>query len=96
MVSFSFFRSALKSFALRVLDVDETRLPVHQLQLLEDFKRNWSLSAPSRLQDFIAYLSQKHLVDSITVAAPDGTLLAASNGHGLKDLRLGRELFRFV
>jgi hypothetical protein len=90
-------RAALKKFAVKVLDVDETILPQNQIDMLNDFKKKFEFKkTPSTMDDFIDQLSKKHMIDSISVATQDGSLITTSNGKGETESILGTSLFNYV
>ncbi len=90
-------RNALKKFAVKILDVDDTSLPKNHLALLNDFKKKFEFnSTPKNINEFLDLLRKKHLVDSISVASTDGSLISSSNGHGLTESLTGSALFNYL
>ncbi|MBN2127725.1 MAG: hypothetical protein JW703_05060 [Candidatus Diapherotrites archaeon] len=90
-------RNALKKFAVKVLDVDETSVPRNHLDLLNDFKKKFEFDeVPHNIEEFLDMLRKKHLVDSISVASTDGSLISSSNGNGLSESLTGSALFNYL
>ncbi|MFH1588932.1 MAG: hypothetical protein ABIA76_06370 [Candidatus Diapherotrites archaeon] len=91
------FRNALKSFAVKVLDVDDTSLPQDHLDILNDFRKKFNFNyIPKDLDEFLDLLKKKHLVDSISVSNLNGKLITSTNGNGLSESLTGSALFNFI
>jgi hypothetical protein len=90
-------RNMLKKLAVKVLDVDDTSMPKNHLDLLTDFKKKFYFNeTPGNMDEFLNLLKKKHLVDSISIASTDGSLISSSNGHGLTESLTGSALFNYL
>ncbi len=87
----------LKSIAQILLDLDDTSFPKEQFELLRDMSGNhkFDLSVED-LKDLVKILKKKHMVDSITVATQNGSMLVSSNGQGVKQALIGSALFNYI
>lgn len=92
----SFFSKTVMRVASLILDLDDTQQPVEQIAALNDFltRHKFELETDN-LDDFLAMLKKKHLVDSITVSK-SGELLASSSGNGVSDSFASVALLEFV
>ncbi|MEM4257177.1 MAG: hypothetical protein QXD98_02340 [Candidatus Diapherotrites archaeon] len=90
-------RIVLKKFAEKVLDVDDTSKPEHQLLLLKDYSENFKFSEkPSDMKGFLNLLKKKHLVDDIVVSTLSGNSLVSLNGDSFSQAISGAALFNYV
>jgi len=72
-------------------------MPKNHLDLLNDFKKKFYFNeTPNNMDEFLELLKKKHLVDSISIASTDGSLIYSSNGHGLTESLTGSALFNYL
>ena len=91
------FSGIFKSFAYKVLDVDDTVVPQEQLDAMRDFLSRYKFNLKSKdLETLLKELQRKHLVDSVVVTRRDGTLVASSSGNGMREAITGTALFNYV
>lgn len=73
----------LKKFASKLLGLDDTYLPISQIEALADFLGKQKFDVASDNLDLaLLDLKRKHLVDSVLVANNDGSLIASSESNG--------------
>lgn len=87
----------LKKIAEKVLDVDDTSKPEHQLLLLQDYSENFKFQEkPSDIKGFLTLLKKKHLVDDIVISTLSGNALASLNGESFSQAISGAALYNYV
>ena len=87
----------LKSFASKLLAVDNTSQSKEQVRLLKDVLSKYRFEVDA--EDFSSLLSslkKKHLVDSVIITKRDGTVIASSEQNGLKTAITGTALYNYV
>ncbi|MFH1255726.1 MAG: hypothetical protein V1494_00395 [Candidatus Diapherotrites archaeon] len=90
-------RMALKRFAEKVLDIDDTQVPEQQVKILFDTLARKSFETNAKeLGKLVKQLQKKHLVDSICIASRNGSLIVSSNGSGLNEALTGSALFNYI
>jgi len=92
----SIVSKTITRIASLVLDLDDTRQPLEQLAVLNDFlaKHDFTLETGT-MEKFLHTLKKKHLVDSITIAN-SGEVLASSGGNGIGEGMASTALFDFI
>lgn len=89
--------TAVKRLASKVLDLDDTQLPVEQYRILSDFlSKHRFKSEFENLKQLVRELRKKHLVDSIVVSNSNGSLLVSTDGSSLKEAVVGSALFSYI
>jgi len=91
-------KNLLRSFAAKVLDLDDTVKPMAHLRLFEDYldKHNFDTDT-SDLNEFLEVLKKKHLVDEILVSTTNGgTIVSSTNGDSVSKSVTGAALFNYV
>lgn len=91
-------RIALRNFAQKVLDIDDTKLPEGQIRLLKDHmaRHRQEMDAQANLREMVSFLKRKHLVDSICVSEADGSTVISSNGNDLSEAVTATALFNYI
>ncbi len=90
-------RIALKNFAEKVLDIDNTSIPKNQMDALNDYMLRFNFNTnTSDLNKLVGILRKKHLVDSICVSNSNGSLIVSSNGTDLNQALTGTALFNYI
>lgn len=89
---------ALRNFAHKLLDIDDTKLPEGQIRLLKDHmaRHRQQMKETATLKDMVSLLKRKHLVDSICVSKPDGSTVISSNGSDLSEAVTATALFNYI
>jgi hypothetical protein len=94
---FSKARLALKDFSEKLLDIDNTRVPIDQMNALYDYLTKYKHSTETEdIKELMIFLRKKHLVDSICVAETNGSIIASSNGDSLNEAVTGAALYNYV
>jgi hypothetical protein len=89
--------NALRGFAQTVLDRDDTRVNAEHLVALNDLLSKHATGAiPADLQDLVRHLAKKHVVDSISISQPNGSLLASSQSNGASEVITASALINYV
>ncbi len=84
-------------FASKILDLDDTSVPVEQFKIISDlFSRNHFSFSSKNFKEIMQVLKKKHVVDSIIVAKKDGNIVASSENNGFHDAIMGTALFNYV
>jgi hypothetical protein len=87
----------IKSFARKVLDVDDTHLPREQYAFFTDCTKRLKHDPNAKdIKALLYWLLEKHFIESITVATKNGSLLVSSNGNGAKEAMQGTALFNYI
>ena len=91
------FKKFSRFFASKILDLDDTAVPVEQFRIISDlFSRHHFSFASKNFKEIMQTLKKKHVVDSIIVAKKDGNIVASSEGNGFHDAIMGTALFNYV
>jgi len=91
-VVFGFFRS----FANRVLDIDDTSKPQAQVDFLHDFLSKHNYVYSNDFEENLNILKKKHLVDSFLVTSMDGSVVVSSDGNGVNEGLIGTAMFSYI
>jgi hypothetical protein len=88
----------LKDFALRVLALDDTELPKEQFDFIRDCSQKMMRFEiqPDELKDLMKFVQAKHAVDAILVTNENGSTLASSDGHSVKQALNKTALFNYI
>ncbi|HLC79323.1 MAG TPA: hypothetical protein VJG83_02725 [archaeon] len=90
-------RKFLKRIAEKVLDIDETSVPVSHMRLFEDYVGRLQFDTKTDdVKEFLGILKKKHLVDDIVVASLNGSAIASSNGSSISQAVSGAALFNYI
>lgn len=92
-----FIGNTLRGFAQTVLDSENSPESNEQLVALQDLlsRQQWNRT-PADLRQLVLALKDKHLVDSISISQPNGSLLASSTGNGATEVITASALFNYV
>ena len=88
----------IKDIALRVLALDDTDLPQEQFDFIRDCSQKMMRFEimPDELKDLMKFVQAKHAVDSILVTNLNGSTLASSDGHSIKQGLNRTALFNYI
>lgn len=96
MASNGFFGS-IKTWTDKWLDRSEPSVASDQLAALEDLLARHSVEINANdLNELVVGLKQKHVVDSISITYPNGSLVASSTGNGVSESITASALFNYV
>ena len=94
---FSRVKSLVHSLTRKVLDVDDHRVPRDQMHLLKNFlsRHRFELNTSS-LQDLMQSMKKKHLVDSICICSPNGSIVISTDENDFSEAIIGSSMFNYV
>ena len=94
---FSKMSLAVKSFARKVLDLDDTSPPVEHIELLNDFlvQNKFHLDVSS-LKELVKSLKRKHVVDSICISTLNGSLVVSTDGNEWNEAVIGSAMYSYI
>ncbi len=89
--------SIFRNIAKKVLDMEKESPPHDQMNLLNNFlsKHKWELNTSS-LQDLIQGMKKKHLVDSICICSPNGSIVISTDQNDFSEALIGSSLFNYI
>lgn len=89
--------SLLRKVTRKVLDVENDSPPHDQMDLLNNFlaRHKWELNTSS-LQDLIQGMKKKHLVDSICICSPNGSIVISTDENDFSEALIGSALFNYI
>lgn len=89
--------SLLRKVTRKMLDVDNDSPPHDQMDLLHNFlaRHKWELNTSS-LQDLIQGMKKKHLVDSICICSPNGSIVISTDENDFSEALIGSALFNYI
>ncbi|MBU0635938.1 hypothetical protein KKE06_02850, partial [Candidatus Micrarchaeota archaeon] len=80
-----------------VLDRPSTAFSRDQLSALEDLLAQKHVQEDAvDLQELVRVLKRKHVLDSLCISQPNGSLLASSEGNGVNESITASALFNYV
>lgn len=90
-------RSALRGITRKVLDVEDNQTPREQMHLLNTFlsRHKFELNTTS-MQDLIQSMKKKHLVDSICICSPNGSIIISTDGNDFSEAIIGSAMFNYI
>lgn len=90
-------RELVKSLTRRVLDVEDEFVPRDQMHLLNNFlsRHRFDLNSNS-VQDLVQNMKKKHLVDSICIVSPNGSIVISTDGNDFSEAIIGSAMFNYV
>jgi hypothetical protein len=88
----------LKDMALRLLALDDTDVPKEQFDFIRDCSQKMMRFEiqPDELKDLMKFVQAKHAVDSILVTNSNGSTIASSDGHSIKQALNRTALFNYI
>lgn len=93
-------KNVFRGFALKVLDLDDTKLPKEQFDLIRDCSQRmprYDNISVEDLNELVRVLKKKHYVNSIVVTNGNGSTLASSNaGKPLSKTVEKTALFNYI
>ena len=89
--------SLLRKVTRKVLDVENDSPPHDQMDLLNNFlaRHKWELNTSS-LQDLIQGMKKKHLVDSICICSPNGSIVISTDENDFSEAIIGSAMFNYI
>ncbi|MBI5884948.1 hypothetical protein HZB89_02510 [archaeon] len=92
-----FIEKTLAGLAGKLLAIDSTKYPEQQFNSVKEILSREQVTITSHdLQDFVRKLKKKHLVDEISVAELNGSLIASSELNGLKQAITSAALYQYI
>ncbi len=90
-------RSMVRGITRRVLDVDDKGPPQDQMHLLNTFlsRHKFELNTAS-VQDLIQSMKKKHLVDSICICSPTGSIVISTDENDFSEAIIGSAMFNYI
>lgn len=94
---FSKVKSLVHNITKKVLDVDDQRVPRDQMHLLKNFlsRHRFELNTSS-LQELMQSMKKKHLVDSICICSPNGSIVISTDENDFSEAIIGSSMFNYV
>jgi uncharacterized protein YeeX (DUF496 family) len=85
------------SVTKRVLDVEDNRTPQEQMKLLNNFlsRHKFELNTNS-IQDLVQSMKKKHLVDSICICSPNGSIVISTDENDFSEAIIGSAMFNYI
>lgn len=89
--------NSLKSWSNRWLDRPKKSVHSDQLAALEELLARHAVEINADdINELVVGLKQKHVVDSISITYPNGSLVASSTGEGVSESITASALFNYV
>ena len=90
-------RSLVRGITRKVLDVEDNGPPQDQMHLLNNFlsRHKFELNTAS-IQDLIQSMKKKHLVDSICICSPNGSIVISTDGNDFSEAIIGSAMFNYI
>ncbi|MBM3282574.1 MAG: hypothetical protein FJY86_04535 [Candidatus Diapherotrites archaeon] len=87
----------MRSVTKRVLDVEDNRTPQEQMKLLNNFlsRHKFELNTSS-IQDLVQSMKKKHLVDSICICSPNGSIVISTDENDFSEAIIGSAMFNYI
>ncbi len=87
----------VRSITKRVLDVDDNHVPQEQMKLLNNFlsQHKFELNTSS-IQDLVQSMKKKHLVDSICICSPNGSIVISTDENDFSEAIIGSAMFNYI
>ncbi|MDP2666378.1 MAG: hypothetical protein Q8P05_02675 [Candidatus Diapherotrites archaeon] len=94
---FGKMRGLLDNITRKVLDVDDHKVPRDQMHLLKNFlsRHRYELNTSS-LQELMQSMKKKHLVDSICICSPNGSIVISTDENDFSEAIIGSSMFNYV
>jgi hypothetical protein len=89
-------KRVLRKFAAKVMDVDDTEIPVSQINVLKDFLSKHRYEFSDNFQENLITLKRKHMVDSFVVTNQDGSIIVSSEGNGNMEGIVGTAMYSYI
>jgi hypothetical protein len=86
-----------KKVSNRILGIDDTSMAFDQVSAIADMFAHLNFDIETDdLKELVKLLKKKHLVDSIVVTKKNGSVIASTNGQGMKEAITGTALFNYI
>jgi len=86
-----------KRISTKLLGMDETQPAFDQVNAIADMFSHLNFDIETDdLKELVKLLKKKHLVDSIVVTKRNGSVIASTNGEGMKEAITGTALFNYI
>lgn len=87
----------VRSVTKRVLDVEDNHTPQEQMKLLNTFlsRHKFELNTSS-IQDLVQSMKKKHLVDSICICSPNGSIVISTDENDFSEAIIGSAMFNYI
>lgn len=81
----------------RVLDVDDNHTPQEQMKLLNNFLSRHKLELnTTSIQELVQSMKKKHLVDSICICSPNGSIVISTDENDFSEAIIGSAMFNYI
>lgn len=90
-------RRFVRGVTKRVLDVEDNRTPQEQMKMLNTFlsRHKFELNTSS-IQDLVQSMKKKHLVDSICICSPNGSIVISTDENDFSEAIIGSAMFNYI
>ncbi len=90
-------KSLVRGITRKVLDVEDNHVPREQMHLLNNFlaRHKFELNTAS-VQDLVQSMKKKHLVDSICICSPNGSIVISTDGNDFSEAIIGSAMFNYI
>lgn len=90
-------RSLVRGLTRKVLDVEDNQIPREQMHLLNTFLARHKLELnTASIQDLVQSMKKKHLVDSICICSPNGSIVISTDGNDFSEAIIGSAMFNYI
>lgn len=87
----------MRSVTKRVLDVDDNHTPQEQMKLLNNFLSRHKLELnTTSIQELVQSMKKKHLVDSICICSPNGSIVISTDENDFSEAIIGSAMFNYI
>ncbi len=87
----------VRSMTKRVLDVDDNHTPQEQMKLLNTFLSRHKLELnTTSIQELVQSMKKKHLVDSICICSPNGSIVISTDENDFSEAIIGSAMFNYI
>lgn len=85
------------SVTKRVLDVEDNHTPQEQMKLLNTFLARHKLELnTTSIQELVQSMKKKHLVDSICICSPNGSIVISTDENDFSEAIIGSAMFNYI
>ena len=87
----------VRGITKRVLDVEDHHTPQEQMKLLNNFLAQHKLELnASSIQELVQSMKKKHLVDSICICSPNGSIVISTDENDFSEAIIGSAMFNYI
>ena len=89
--------SFVRALTRKVLDMEDAHPPRDQMNLLNEFlsKHRFELNTTS-IQELVQSMKKKHLVDSICICSPNGSIVISTDENDFSEAIIGSSMFNYI